>query len=354
MSRRNLSNVYMNTIHVAADRVTSPETLARVDLNLIVALDALARERSVTRAARRMGVTQSAMSHTLRRLRELLGDPLLVRGRGGLVLTPRAEALAIPVRSGLATIRRALEARAAFDPRRAQRAFSLAAPDLFHALLLPPLLDRLRHEAPGVDLSVVAEDHRALAVQLETGDLDVAVLPHVDEEEGAAAPGLMRRALLRDRFACLMRADHPILRAKAGHRRLRRDAARLKLEDYAKLSHILVSPQGEGPGVVDRALARRGLSRRVVLRVPSFVSALAIVGKGDLVLTAPTALSRLAPSPHAVASLPAPLALPGHTVHLLWHERFTHEPGHRWLRELIAEVASAELTEYRTGPSKPR
>ena len=126
----------MSNAHVTHD-------LHRIDLNLLVALDALTRERSVTKAAERAGVTQSAMSHTLRRLRELFDDPLLVRGRGGMVLTPRAEALTVPLRSGLVSLARTLAEPEAFDPAHASRTFRIVSPDLFDALVLPTLLQRL-------------------------------------------------------------------------------------------------------------------------------------------------------------------------------------------------------------------
>jgi DNA-binding transcriptional LysR family regulator len=121
-------------------------------------------------------------------------------------------------------------------------------------------------------------------------------------------------------------------------------AGKLSLEVYAGLSHLLVSPRGAGPGIVDRVLAQRGLTRRVALRVPHFYSALSIVSECDLILTAPSALGPLVPGPSkrgAVVMLPPPLRLPSHSVHLVWHERFGNDAGHSWLRELIAQVARA-------------
>lgn len=310
--------------------------LAALDLNLVVALDALAAERSVTRAARRMGVTQSAMSHSLRRLREALGDPLLVRGRGGMMLTPRAEALAVPVRSGLTTIARALASPGVFDPSRARRSFSMASPDLFDALVVPPLLTRLAGEAPSVDLSIVRLERLRLVSALETGDLDVAILPRIDgqpETEQPASSGLVRRTLFRDGFACHLRASHPALRS----------GGKLTRAVFVKASHVMVSIAGAGPGFVDRVLAEHGLTRRVALRVPSFVSALAIVARTDLVLTAPTALARVSRPSTGVVQVPAPLRLPSHGVDLVWHERFTEDPAHRWFRELLLEVGLREM-----------
>jgi DNA-binding transcriptional LysR family regulator len=335
---------------------TLPERLARLDLNLLVAFDALAREQNVTRAAARIGITQSAMSHALRRLRELFADPLLVRGQSGMVLTARAAALALPLRSGLVTLDRALGQTETFDAKTARRTFRLASPDLFDALAIPLLLQRIRVEAPGVDLVVAPLDGRRLADSLETGELDLAITPRVDDFRGAPEPAgqtepaadarhdaLMRRMLFRDGFSCFCRADHPAL----GGKRSRRDTEgagatpSLSLATYAALSHALVSPTGEGPGFVDELLAKQGLSRRVALRVPHFFAALAIIERSDLLLTAPTSLARLLPMRTKVVVFPAPLRLPQHAVHMLWHERYSNEPGHAWLRDVLLDVSRA-------------
>ena len=161
------SNTVMNAVHDTGG-------LHRLDVNLLVAFDTLARERNVTRAAERAGVSQSAMSHTLRRLRELFDDPLLVRGRGGMMLTPRAEELIVPVRSGLSHLVRALDEPGTFEASTARRTFRLASPDLFDALALPRLLRRFGAEAPGVDLAITSMPPR-LSESLETGDLDLAI-----------------------------------------------------------------------------------------------------------------------------------------------------------------------------------
>jgi DNA-binding transcriptional LysR family regulator len=327
----------MNVAHDTAD-VGSPEQLARLDLNLLVAFDALARERNVTRAAQRTGVTQSAMSHALSRLRDLFGDPLLVRGRGGMMLTPRAEALVVPLRSGLSTLGRALAQPASFDAKSARRAFRVASPDLFDVLVVPRLLQRIRSEAPGIDVVVVPLAERGLAERLESGELDVAVAPRVDPVRdavaGGAPAGLLQSRLFRDRFVCFLRADHPALGTSA---RRKQAAPRLSLRTFSELSHALISPSGEGPGFVDELLAERGLRRRVALRIPHFYAALAIVAKSDLVLTAPQALRQLVPESARVAVLECPLPLPKHSVNLVWHERYAKDPGHTWLRELLSD-----------------
>jgi DNA-binding transcriptional LysR family regulator len=307
--------MYMNGAH---------DALVGVDLNLVVAFDALAREQSVTRAARRLGVTQSAVSHALRRLRELFDDQLLVRGRGGMVLTPRAQALVVPVRTGLLTLQRALSQSTGFDAATARRAFAIVSPDLFDLLVMPPLLERVRREAPGVDVAVVTSGR--VAERLETGEVDVAVVPRVEGTPRDDPPGLLRRTLLHDTFTCFLRADHPALA------RRRRS---LPLEVYAGLSHVLV---GEGLGFVDAALQAKGLARRVAVRVPTFYAALSIVAHSDLILTGPNPLSRLGSGLPPIVSVTPPLAIPGHALDLLWHERFAKDAGHTWLRTSITTV----------------
>ncbi|HET6337257.1 MAG TPA: LysR family transcriptional regulator [Polyangiales bacterium] len=336
----------MNAIH-AAERI-APGALAGIDLNLVVAFDALAHDRSVTLAAQRIGVTQSAMSHALRRLRVLLGDPLLVRGQSGMVLTPRAELLAIPVRSGLVTLGRALSGPLRFEPGSARRAFRIATPDLFDVLVIPALLERVRVEAPGVDLSVVPIDPRRLPALLETGDVDASIVPRFEQVSAQPlplqeSPGLVRRVLFRDDYSCLIRADHVALRGGREKRKRGAKAPRLSIEAYAALNHLSVSPGGDGRGVIDRALEQHGLTRRIALRIPAFYTALEMVRRSDLILTAPSALARFVPEDGSVVAFPPPISVPSHTLNLTWHERFTQDPGHVWLRELVTEVSREEM-----------
>lgn len=317
----------MNMIHDAG-------SLRTIDLNLLAAFDALAEAGSVTRAAELCSVTQSAMSHTLRRLRELLADPLLVRGKGGMVLTPRAEALRGPLRAALGDVARAITRPPTFDPASSTRAFRLVGPDLFDMLALPPLLRALGRQAPGVDLAVLPMPPN-LAASLETGEIDLAIAPVLLDEEPfdrriEPGPDLQRRVLLRDKMRCFVRSGHPGIRARG----------RMTLAAFTQAAHVLVSPSGAGTGVVDRVLSTQGATRRVAVRVPQFSTALAIVAQTDLVLTAPSALLAAGGTGAELVSLAPPVQLPEHAVTMVWHPRFSEDPAHRWLRGILAETAA--------------
>jgi DNA-binding transcriptional LysR family regulator len=293
--------------------------LSRMNLTHLRALDALLSERSVTRAARRLGLSQSAISHALRGLRDTLGDELLVRGGGGMVPTARAEALAQPLHRALRELEAALAIRPGFDAATSRRTFTLSMPDGFALTTLPGLLRILRDEAPGIDLDVRPPmQQRTTAMALESGEVDLAVGGGLD-----AASGLRTRVLLDETFACLVRSDHPSI--KEG----------LDLDTYCALPHALMSPSGSGLGVVDRALATLGRSRRVAVRIRFFLAAPTVVANSDMVLTGPRDQLRRFTEMAPLRLLEPPLALPGFRVRIYWHDRTHDEPAHQWLREAI-------------------
>ncbi len=175
---------------------------------------------------------------------------------------------------------------------------------------------------------------KRLSDSLETGDVDLAIYPVLLDPEpfdlGTQVDAeLQSRTLFRDSFRCFVRSDHPAI---TGRRKL-------TLKTFTRLNHILVSPGGEGPGLVDRILHARGLERRIALRVPHFATALEVIAQSDLVLTAPSSLSRCSTA-STLASRPAPLEIPEHAITMIWHPRFTEDPAHRWLRELMINVTA--------------
>lgn len=296
----------------------------RLDANLVLALHALLRERSVSRAAERMGLRQPAMSHALKRLRERFDDPLLVRGDGRrMQLTPRGLELADLAQQGAEAIARVFEAPAPFDPATCTRSFRVAASDAMDVILLPKLLAHLAQHAPGVDLELPAAGPD-VAVALDEGRLELA-LGRWDE----APLGLRRRRLYRERLVCVVRADHP------------RVGETLDLASYVALPHMLVAPRGTRRGVVDEALARLGQPRRIAVVLPSFVAAMVVVTSSDLVLTVPERVAQSLRGHVALRVLPPPVELPAYEVQQVWHERDHHDPAHRWLRSTVVGVLAA-------------
>lgn len=298
----------------------NPMNIGSVNLNLLVALDALLEERSVTRAARRAGVTQPAMSNSLSQLRSLFGDPLFSRHAHGLEPTPRALALAEPIRQGLRLFGAALSPPS-FDPETASRRFVVEASDYVEFVLMPPLMRRLSREAPGVNVEVRPWGKHEVPPSLARGEADLMIgfYDHVP-------PQHRQNLLFDEEYVCIVRKGHP----KVGKR--------LTLERYLELEHVLVSQRADTPGSVDRALEKKGKKRRVVARVSHFLMVPMLVARTDLV----AALSRRVVLPLAgpleLRMLPPPLPLPRGRIGQVWHEQLETDPGQRWFRELVGRV----------------
>ncbi|WP_348762448.1 LysR family transcriptional regulator [uncultured Salinisphaera sp.] len=227
-----------------------------VDLNLLVMLDALLREQSVTRAARAMDITQPAMSNALKRLRKLLGDPILVRTASGMQPTARAAQLHRPVRNVLAEMEALIAPNRAFEPETAERLFTILITDYAASILMPHVVDVLEHEAPNIALNILSAGSDAID-QIERGEADFLV-----NEFGRLPANFHQQRLWDDRLACLIRADHPALAAADGT---------LTLETFLSQRHVLITQTGVGLSRIDEALADRGLSRRIsVLTRTSF------------------------------------------------------------------------------------
>lgn len=296
------------------------------DLNLLLALDALLKEQHVTRAAARIGLSQPAMSNALARLRDLLGDPLLVRTPRGMVPTPRAEQLHGPVQEALQAIQRAVNEPDVFSPETTQAAFDLMTSDAIGMLLLPLLAERVHREAPGMGLRV----HTLFADEpwesLEAGRMDLVVGVY-----GEKPAGIHEQPLYRERFVCLMREGHPLARQ------------RLTLRRYVDLPHIRIATSRAGPGysAVDRILEQRGLTRRIALSLPHFLVAPFVVAQSDYVITFPSRLAACFDRLLPLHMVEPPLPLPDYTIGLYWHERMHREPACRWLREQIAAAAGS-------------
>jgi DNA-binding transcriptional LysR family regulator len=289
-----------------------------LDLNLLVAFDALLSEGGVTRAAARLGLSQSGTSRALARLRATFGDDLFVRTPTGLRPTRRALELAVPLRRALGELRALASRETAFDPRRAERRFRIAANDYAQLAVVAPLAARLAAAAPGLRLEVVPLSSEAER-DLDTGALDLLLAPRLP-----SAPGVVWTPLFEDGYTCVVWKEHP-LRA-------------LTLARYAALDHVLVAPRNRPGGIVDEALAARGRARRVALQVPTFLIVPHMLVGTDRISTVPVRVARTLVRHHPLRELRPPLPIPRFTMAQGWHELHREDPGHRWLRARAAEV----------------
>jgi DNA-binding transcriptional LysR family regulator len=294
--------------------------LRAVDLNLLTVLDALLVERNVTRAAGRLGMTQPAVSNALTRLRLLFDDELFVRQGKEMAPTPRALALAGPIRRALDLIQASLAHTDAFDPTESHT-FRLGIHDLGEALLLPRFVERLVRTGSRVRLEVCREAGAALGDELRLGKVDV-VLDHV------VIPGeeFRRERVLDLELVPVVRRDHPAV------------GQAMSIDEYAALEHVIVAPPDGQTNVAEQALAVMGRARRVRAQVPHFLSMPYLVSQSDLVCTLPLPLARLFAERFPVRAVPCPLPVPPIPVFLMWHARQEGDPAHRWLRRCLVEL----------------
>jgi len=294
--------------------------MRNLDLNLLVALDALLDERSVTRAAQRLRLTQSTVSGMLARLRTGLGDPLFVRSQHGIVPTRRASALADPLKKLIADAR-AIAAVERFDPATAAQTFSVSLNDYMQLTVLLPLVAELRREAPAICLSVRPPVVDGLVADLARGEVDLVVTT-----PEFAMSDLPSRLLYRESYVGVVRRAHPL----AGRR--------VSIDDFCRFDHVLVSPtRGSFEGPTDDALRRAGRRRRTRYSVPSFLLLPALLQTDDLIAVVPRrlAISRL----EGLACFNLPVAVKGFDVIAVWHARVDKDPGHQWLRSRLARIA---------------
>ncbi|MGH1348463.1 MAG: LysR family transcriptional regulator [Nannocystales bacterium] len=295
-------------------------TLAALDLNLLHAFAVMMEERSVTAAAKHLGVTQPAMSHKLRRLRDALGDELFVTAGKQWVPTERAAAMAQPLRQAMAGLADLIADEAPFDADVAEHEFVIAAADLFEFSALPGVLDFISNEAPGIRLAVASARQDTL-VGMRQGKIHFAFGPGFD-----AAPGLRQTKLGEEPFVVIGRKRHPAFRGG------------LTLERYLDAEHMLIAPEGRPGGVVDNLLAKRGLARNVVYRGGYFATAPFLVARSDMLLTAPKSLATAAAEYLEISTRPVPFPIGMTSAVMAWHERFDREPAHRWFRETARRI----------------
>jgi DNA-binding transcriptional LysR family regulator len=295
--------------------------LRKVDLNLLVAFDALLTARSVSTAAKKLGVTQPALSHALKRLRMLFNDQLLVRGSNGMQPTARALALHPPVTAALAELHSILSSTAEFEPGYSTRKFRIGMSDVLSVEALPLIARRIRREAPNVDLIIKSQGPREAYRRISDDDLDMAigVFPQVPH-------GLIVRELYRDQLVCIADERNSCLRQ-----------GRLSRQAYLQSPHVTVAPNHESGIQLDEILDATGISRRVAIAVPHYLSVPAVIKGTDLIGHSARRLLAVLQLTAGLAVFPVPLPVsaPELVFIQIWHRRYEHDPGHRWLRDLV-------------------
>lgn len=302
-----------------------------LDLNLLRVLDAILDTRSVSRAAERVGLSKPATSHALARLRARLGDPVLVRAGKDWKLTDRAEGMRTRVRELAEGVRLVFEREPVFDPATSKREFTIHLTDHMLALIGTGIGHRVAREAPNVKLRflpILVDD----AGPLRSGEVDLAlgVFPRLP-------PEFRTQTLFEERFASVVRKGHPQIKRS------------ISLKTFLEMKHVLVAPRGRPSSVVDDVLAERGLARNVTRYVPYFVVALDLVSRSNCVVTMSERLARMYADRFALSVLRTPIPLPSYTICQVWHPRIDADPGHRWLRQRIANVAAELVGRARRG-----
>jgi len=295
--------------------------LRSLDLNLLVVFDAIYSELSVTRAADRVCLSQSATSNALARLRHQLKDELFLRGVGGLRPTSRSNELAPHVNSILADLQELLEPQG-FDPATTKRSVKIAAVDFFSIVIAPHLMEILAREAPQLKVRILSPAGRSLEA-LDLGEVDFAIAAF-----GPVPDRFGQSILIEDDYSCLVRKGHPLLGKKQSIRR------------FSQSSHLLVSPRGDARGFVDDELAKVGLTRHIGLVIDYFAAAPPIIGQSDLVLTAPTSvLNRLKTSEHIMFKSPIDLPADFRCLDMIWHNKLSRHPALEWIRGAIERAS---------------
>ncbi|MGE8065984.1 LysR family transcriptional regulator [Pseudomonas sp. NPDC089569] len=295
----------------------------RYDLNLLPVFIALMEERSVTRAALRLGITQPALSNSLNRLRETLRDPLFIRERYGIKPTPFAEEIAPVIVQTLARLDEVLVGRQHFDPAIATRQFNIAANSYVEIVLMPSVIARLRQLAPGVKMSLSPFGNDLAETGVVSGTTDMVLGRIVDPPDN-----LIIQHLMDDGLACVVRVDHPLI------------ADSISRQQYEGLRHVNVQPPGRLRAGLFQALERQGLRRELAISVTHFLAVPEIIAVTDYCATLPRLIcNRIARDPR-LKVLPAPVDLGTFPVEFAWHVRYRNDPAHQWFRQMLGEVAA--------------
>ena len=299
--------------------------MKELDLRLLSVFDEVYKTRSVSGAADVLDMSQPAVSVALSKLRRHFGDPLFVRTSAGMEPTPLGEGLVRPVREALTALDVVLGHHQAFDPASSHRTFRVCMTDISQLVLLPRLWERLRVSAPRIHIEIVPLS-ADIGRQLESGEADLALgfMPQLEA-------GFYQTVLFEQTFVCLVSAHHPRVRKS------------LSLAQFQREDHAVISSSGAAPLLIDQAIAKQGIQRKVAVKIPNFIGAALVVEHTDLVITIPARLAEVLRDRGELRSFPVPFPLPGYQVKQHWHERYHQDPGSRWLRQVIAELMQAPV-----------
>jgi len=304
-----------------------------LDLNLLRVLVSIQEQGSVSLAAQKLGVSQSAVSTALAKLRDTYGDPLFNRVGHGMEPTARMRALIDPLREALARVDATFSAQSLFEPATTNATFSFAMTDLGEMVFMPKILRRIRALAPHAKVRSVAPSAEQLGRGLETGEIDLAVGYFPDLREKS----FQERHLFFHHFVCLLRDKHPI------------KASKLSMAEFLGLEHAVVYGSGRTYEIFERYLRAKKLHRRVVLETPHFMSIPPIISQSDLVVTVPHAVGVFVRNAHLNIRLAEPpMQTPKIDLKLHWHRNYQRDPKNKWLRETVATLFTDESDEWRT------
>lgn len=290
-------------------------------INQLQLINALARSGNLSDAAEQIGLSQSAASHALTRLRSELNDPLFIRTSGGMQPTPYGAQLAASLRNALEALSQGLGQPSTFVPASSERKFKILMNDIAQMLYLPGFRGKLCTEAPGVTLQVEPAPLKAPHSLLESGEIDLAVGTYT-----RVVSGCKQRLLYREHYSCVVRQDHPLFRNG------------MTVEAFQNVGHIVVDPRGYVHEKLDRLLAERNIVRKVELTVPYLVSLPLVIATSDLLATMSSEVADAFCSYMPLKTMPPPVDLPAYSIRVFWHERFHNDPANVWLRNLFLDL----------------
>lgn len=298
--------------------------LRSMDLNLLLVFDAVYAERSISKAALRLNLSQPAVSNALARLRDTVGDPLFAREGNGMAPTTRAKTLRDPIRQALELIERGFRNDESFDFAHSKRQFVIAVEDYGETVIIPRIIDWLTEAAPGIHIHIRPEPSSALTNELREGTVDLALDYFALQDRGFRS-----KSVLTDSLVSLTRIGHPLI------------GEQLSLETFLALSHVVIAPRHRMFPMIDLALAKRGLKRRIALTVPHFLSMPALVQNSNLICTLPRRMAYLYTDHFRLKSYNVPVRTPDFPAYLIWHETLDDDPGHLWLRNHLIALCSS-------------